>query len=61
MTIDEAIRVMQDFRIPDPGEDFEDIDKAILLSIEALKQIKLIRVTGVLPQGVTLPGETEKG
>jgi len=59
MKLEQAISILED--VHDDRETYlvDDDLTAINLGIEALKQIEKIRVTGVLPRGVSLPGETK--
>lgn len=58
MKLKEAIGIL--YELKDAGIDagHYEAEDAIQLGIEALRQIELIRVTGVLPPGIFLPNET---
>ncbi len=60
MEIKKAIEILEEFRIPDPGEDWQDIDNAIKLGIEALKRQEARRKLYSNTYYQPLPGETEE-
>ena len=60
ITIDKAIKVLEEFRIPNPGEEFQDIDDALKLGAEGLKVIKEQRSGRIGKYIQLLPSETEE-
>jgi len=60
MKIEKAIEILEEFRISDPGEDFQDIDDALKLGTEALKAVKDARANNYYTPIATMPGETNE-
>lgn len=59
MTIDEAIKVLEEERSNHHSFSTDIIGQAEQLGIEALKRIQVGRARGVITQKYLLPGETE--
>ena len=59
MTIDEAIKILDDIRLHYLATDIEDHRDAIKLGSEALKEIKWLHESHVLHDDELLPGETK--
>ena len=60
MTIDEAIRTLDDWKRDNCPPPLADELNALKLGIEALKFVKMTRTTQEFRRDTLLPGETEK-
>ena len=60
MTIDEAIKTLKQEQAEWQPDTNPNVDKALGLGIEALKELEKLRNSGILGAYQLLPGETEE-
>ncbi len=60
MTIDEAIKILEEATNPDSFAQYGALQLAERLGIEALKAYQKSQANGWYPPGYRLPGETEE-